>query len=230
MTIRKTLLASAAILALPLLASSPAMALAHAGAPGALPAAHAGAAGVTPATNGPFALCDDGTNTYYCITDNKGSSTGGTHLLVEPEQSPRVPAQVIYWSYDTSACGGGAVTATCPFTDHTWDQRYLNSTILTLSFPDIAGNNCVGADTSSDQDAILSSCSGAGSRVEWVDAFDAYIVDGSVLDGYALYNVYWSNEDQSSGNLQALSGSNTKQGNATVTNWVDGALQSWIFR
>jgi hypothetical protein len=163
-------------------------------------------------------ICDNFAN-GYCLVDNAGSNTGGTPIVMEPEA--QVPAQLINVQQDTSECGG-TVTYTassntgCPFTDAAWDKAYAGDPIDNLVFGSIgSGLNCVGTDTTSDQDAILSSCAGAGSRADWV------------ASAPSLVSVYWSNADKSGGKVQVLAGSDTDQAQATVNSWGSYDSQEW---
>jgi hypothetical protein len=102
------------------------------------------------------------TNGVYstsCLNRAGGGTGAGTHIIA--------------WNNDGDAnndfayiplstyCGLGQVSTICPFSNHSYDQRYLNAKIYELAAPNVAGNMCVAAD-SVWVDAILNTCGSNG--------------------------------------------------------------------
>jgi hypothetical protein len=101
-------------------------------------------------------VCSE-TSSDLCLTDPGNQGVGGT---VVSDTFAAITDQQFDPIKDTSRCGGGLVTATCPFNNQSLDSAYLNKQIvvlkehvtqLCLRLPGAAPNGVMGAcDTGSE--------------------------------------------------------------------------------
>ena len=171
---------------------------------------------------GPFEC--DRVSPSLCLADQSGHTNSGNPIVMQAPITTSAHAAQNILQYDDAACSGAyTVTSSCPFSNPSWDSHYLGDTIILLSFPNVGSGspvtgNCVGA-ALSELTAVLSVCDTQSD--DWVIA---PINNGAEC---ALVNVYWMNQDYSTGDAYVLTGSETANAQAVIGTWNGAAVQEW---
>jgi hypothetical protein len=112
----------------------------------------------------------------------------------------------------------------CPFLDHTWDNSYAGDEIVELQFPQVGdGTSCLAGLPTLIQSTALEPCGSSpldGGKEWWV------IGKGDFFNS-VLLNVYLTNDDESGGKVEVLTGSTTAGDRPTIAQWVDSGAQNW---
>jgi len=171
---------------------------------------------------GPFEC--DRVSPSLCLADQSGHTNSGNPIVMQAPITTSAHAAQNILQYSDSICSGGyTVTSSCPFSNPSWDSHYSGDEIILLSFPNVGSGspvtgNCVGA-ALSQLTAVLSVCDTQSD--DWVVA---PINRGAEC---ALVNVYWMNQEYSTGDAYVLTGSETANAQAVIQTWNGGAVQEW---
>jgi hypothetical protein len=131
---------------------------------------------------------------------------------------PASASEDIVVVFQSTACGHGEVTATCPFNNHTWDSQWIGRDIVELKLPNVGSNICIGADGSPYTEAAVENCVN----------YSVTSVQSPMYD--YLFQPYINIAETNVAGIsrvQALTASSTIGDRVTVKTWNAGVLQAW---
>jgi hypothetical protein len=147
--------------------------------------------GATLAQAPPTQLATNSGGSSLCMNSQGGGTAQGTHVI---GYNCGDPNNDYGWQQMDTACGGGVVTATCPFANTSIDAS-LKGYVIVRAYNDITGL-CVGNPNSSGGGSVLTGCGDNGGNGEGWAVMDVLEGVTEILDydGHAVnvVNRHWT--------------------------------------
>ena len=127
----------------------------------------------TPALASSPPICStNGVYSTSCLNRKGGGTGNGTAIIAWHNDGD--PNNDFAYNWLTTYCGVGQVSEICPFSNHSYDQRYFGDRIYELAAVNVSGNECV-AEGDDYINAILNTCGSDG--YVFVRSSLGYLVD-----------------------------------------------------
>ena len=165
-------------------------------------------------------ICENG-GSSLCLNDWNGGGSGNPVKMGQNGFSHQS-----FGAFQlTTACGGGRVTNTCPFADHSIDSSLFDSIIVAVKY--ISNGLCVGSGQNT-RGAVLATCPNGGGTgggwgtvmVERQNVNNCFSQNGDTQ----LTDVHWTSNDDTIANL---TGSTAVGNQAAMFNNVNFTVACW---